>query len=90
MPSLGFNDSTSLFMYLRQCQAKFGYDRICGSEENINENIKDLRKFLKSDKEKRGFIFVMNVPNSTAIDTIAINGMSKDTFIKYLKLRAFS
>ena len=61
------------------------YDRIYTKEENIETNI-EYFKGLCSE----GFIFVMDVPFTGAIEVIHLYRITKDDLVKYLKLKVFS
>lgn len=100
IPSLGFENSTKVFSYLRKCKINFMYDRIaCATEDQIEKNIKvfnnvdNLEELTDLDM---GFIFVMDIPNRADcvevinIDVIHCSMITKEDLIKYLKLKAFS
>ena len=89
LPSLGFADSTSLFIYLRNSSINFEYDRICTSEDRIDKNIKELNG-LYEDLEGKSFIFIMDTVNIGSIDVICLCGISKEEMIRYLQLKVFS
>jgi hypothetical protein len=92
IPSLGFNSSTEIFRYLRQCNINFMYDRINTTEDRIPENIEEFSLIAKGSFKVfgRGFIFVMDDPNTNRIDMVHLQGISKIKLIKYLRLKAFS
>lgn len=103
IPSLGFKSSTEVFSYLRKCKVNFGYDRIaCSTEDEIKKNIEVFNLVedeLKLELEEldRGFIFVMDIPDTIDVRQMPINidvihcfMITKDDLIKYLKLKVFS
>jgi hypothetical protein len=92
IPSLGFKSSTKVFSYLKQCNTDFVYDRIYTIEKDIEVNIKSLnmRTSHVSDKIYRGFIFVMDVPDTNAVEIVHCALLTKNTLIRMLKLKAFS
>ena len=91
LPSLGFTSSTQIFMYLRQCNIHYGYDRINTTEDRILENIEEFNRCAKESHKITGwgFIFVMDDPDTNRIDMVHLYGISKNKLIKYLRLKAF-
>lgn len=92
IPSLGFDSSTKVLSFLRQIGANFWYDRIHTKEDRIEINVDTLNELTDSVSKDfgAGFIFVMDVPGSDAIEVIHLAIISKDDLIKYLKLKVFS
>ncbi len=87
IPQLGFNSSNEVFKFLFDAGINYLYDRTYTNTGRIEELIKELNEdFGGMD----GFIFVMNVPNSINIEVIFIANLSKEEFIRCLKLKAFS
>lgn len=86
IPSWGFKNSTSVISYLlRQCNVSIMYDRIYTREERIETNV----EYFKGESDE-GFIFVMDVPDTPAIEVIHLYAITKDDMVKYLKLKVFS
>lgn len=92
IPSYGFKTSTQVFIYLRQCNIFFMYDRINTTEDRILENIGELTLLARESYKAIGwgFIFVMDEPDTNRIDIVHLYGVSKNKLIKYLRLKAFS
>jgi len=91
IPSLGFSSSTKVFSYLKQCKTDYAYDRIYTIEKDIEVNIKSLNmRTSHIDDDRKGFIFVMDVPDVSAVEVIHCALLTKNTLIRMLKLKAFS
>lgn len=93
IPSLGFNSSTDIFIYLRQCNVNFMYDRVYTTEERIIDNIKEFNLCAKESYKKLGwgFIFVIDdLDRKGSVDIVHLYGITKNKLIKYLRLKAFS
>jgi hypothetical protein len=90
IPTLGFNSSTKVFSYLKACNAFYIYDRIYCSEDKISKSIGDFHNSLTTNHIDKGFIFVMDVPNTDAVEVVHCLRLSKDNMIKYLKLKCYS
>jgi len=94
VPNLGFDTSTKVISYFRKSNFVHLIDRTFtsdSSEARIIEFIKEQEEICKKyDQDDKGFIFIMDVPNSDNIELLHIHFLSKDQFIKYLQLKAFS
>ena len=92
IPSLGFNSSTDIFIYLRQCNVNFMYDRINTTENRIPENIEEFNRCAKESYKifGKGFIFILDDLDTDRIDMVHLQSISKNKLIKYLRLKAFS
>lgn len=92
--NLGFETSSQVISYFRKSNVVHLIDRTFtsdSSEDRIMEFIREQEKLVKDyNQNDEGFIFVMGVPNSDNIELLHIHFMSKDQFIKYLKLKIFS
>lgn len=93
--TLGFDNSTQVFSFLRKCNVDFVYERIYTKEHLIDATIKDLRR-LTTEIEifDKGFIFVMDVPNTDAVEVVHCLFFNfpttKEILIKFLQLKVFA
>lgn len=92
LPSLGFTSSTEIFIYLRQCNIHYMYDRINTTEDRIPESIEEFNLTAKESYKQFGwgFIFVLDDPDTNRIDIVHLQCVAKNKLIKYLRLKAFS